>query len=185
MFSQQVAGIDVEGLWLHSLACGVAAKDALSFQQGSGGHEAFLGGVLHDIGVLLISRLVPDKTRELYSGRHTVADVLASERKCIGITHAEVGAYASEQWHFPASLVEMIRCHHHPRSARLSPRTAAAVCVGNEIAKALQLGTSISFFVSEIEPEVWGMLGITAADMPRLVTTVHNDFETACDLFAG
>ncbi|MCX8043000.1 MAG: HDOD domain-containing protein [Desulfobacterota bacterium] len=178
-------GCDIEGLWLHSLACAVAARClAARFDAGAAQH-AFLGGVLHDIGILLLSRVFPEEMHTVCGSKCTTEDLLTVERNTIGTTHPELGALAAECWHFPAALVELIRCHHRPLAARHLPCSVAAVHAGNEIVKAMNLGKALSFYVGKIDPPVWQMLNIHAADLPSLIRTIAKDFETARELFTG
>jgi len=178
-------GLDIEGLWRHSLACAVAARAVVGSPYGEEAQQAFLGGVLHDIGVLLMGRLFPEETRTLCQARQRTTELLAAERAAVGVTHPEVGAIACEHWNFPAPLVELIRWHHQPQNARRSSRCAAAVHAGNEIVKAMRLGTAVGFFVGDVGPDVWNLLGITAADLPLLVGRIGRDFENAQELFKG
>lgn len=179
------SGLDVEGLWLHSLACAVAARAVVGASHAEEAQQAFLGGVLHDIGALLMGRIFPDETAALCRARHRLPELLAAEREAVGVTHPELGALASEHWHFPATLVELIRWHHQPRAARLARRSVAAVHAGNEIVKAMGLGAAVGFYVGEIGQNVWDLLGISAGDLPPLIRRIARDFDTARDLFAG
>lgn len=178
-------GYDVEGLWLHSLACAVAAR-CLAAPLGAGAaQQAFLGGVLHDIGTLLMIRIFPEQMQAVCGSKRTAEYLLAMERDTIGTTHPEIGALAAESWHFPSSLVELIRFHHRPLAARNASCSVAAVYAGNEIVKAMNLGRAASFYVSTVDPQVWQMLNIRAADMPQLIRAIARDFETARELFTG
>ena len=182
---RQCGGLDVEGLWLHSLACAVAARVLAGARHAEDAQQAFLGGVLHDIGALLMVRMFPEETRALSAARYRPEELLAAERSALGTTHPELGAIACEHWRFPAPLVEVIRRHHQPQQARHAPRAAAAVYAGNEIAKAMGLGVAVSFYVSDIARESWDLLGIAAADLPRLVRQIAQDVDAARELFAG
>ena len=177
-------GFDREGLWLHSLGCAVAARCLLARLGDSAAQQAFLGGVLHDIGILLMSRIFPEEMQKICCTKCSNEHLLSMERTTIGITHPEIGALAADGWHFPPVLVELIKCHHSPKAAHIAPRSVEAVCAGNEIAKAMGLGTSASFYVSTVDASVWNGLGITAGDLPGLVQQIGKDFETARELFA-
>ena len=79
----------------------------------------FLGGLLHDIGVLVIyqwdAALAAAVTRQSEQ-RHQLRD--QAEREVLGFDHAEVGAALLEAWQLPQALGEMTRCHHQYQLAR-------------------------------------------------------------------
>jgi HD-like signal output (HDOD) protein len=79
------------------------------------GDEAFLAGMLHDIGILVMATKLPEvfeKTYELAErGDQERCDV---ERQACGTTHAEIGAYLLGLWGLPDSIVEAIAFHHEP-----------------------------------------------------------------------
>jgi HD-like signal output (HDOD) protein len=90
--------------------------------------EAFLYGLLHDIGKLLILKLAYDYKRR--SGT-----VVPSEEVAAAITeqHAAFGAIVLRRWGLPGSLDEPVRCHHDYRSATNEPRKAMAVYLADRL----------------------------------------------------
>lgn len=103
-------------LWEHSLAVGFAAREAsLAFGMRSS-EEAFLCGLLHDIGKLLLLR----QDAELYAPLQLISneqEMLEGEREVYGYTHAQVGALASRRWGLPQEISQAIFYHHHPSEA--------------------------------------------------------------------
>lgn len=81
--------------------------------------DAITGGLLHDIGLLVLVMNMPKKyrkTRELMRGRE-ISDWEA-EREVLGSTPAEVGAYLVDLWGLSDGVVEAVAFNHAPR---LSP----------------------------------------------------------------
>jgi putative nucleotidyltransferase with HDIG domain len=103
-----IEGFDLEQLWQHSLQTGSAAR-AIASSQGLStlkADEAFLTGVLHDVGKVVFATRVA----ELPGGAGTYEDVRAQ----MEAHHAEVGAYLLGLWGFPNSIVEAVAFHHSP-----------------------------------------------------------------------
>lgn len=101
----EIAGLNLEKLWQHSLITATGAR-ALALHEGWGiarAEEAFLAGVLHDLGKLVLA------TRSEPS-----ADIVADNSTD---DHAEAGAYLLGLWGFPDALIEAIAFHHTPSKA--------------------------------------------------------------------
>src|SRR4051812_17373015 len=107
-------------IWSHSLGVGVAAR-ALARKRGNIHPEkAFVAGLLHDLGMIILSVYRKDdfiKVLALAGDRGITYE--EAELEVIGFSHAELGAQVAEAWSFPATHCEAIRCHHDPSSATL------------------------------------------------------------------
>lgn len=80
--------------------------------------EAFVAGLLADIGKIAIDNVIDGKISLMMQlgikGGMTFEDV---ERTVLGHTHSEIGAHMAENWNLPAEIVEGIRWHHDPSGA--------------------------------------------------------------------
>jgi putative nucleotidyltransferase with HDIG domain len=75
--------------------------------------EAFVAGMLHDIGKLIIIQ-VPNYDKLISVEINTNGCSLEeAEYKCFGVSHAEVGAYLLGIWNIPDHLVEAVAFHHN------------------------------------------------------------------------
>jgi len=85
--------------------------------------QAFLAGLIHDIGRLAFA-MMPLAFQERYQRLTDAGCPLAEVEMCLaGRTHAEVGAETLTQWKFPLEIVEAVRWHHRPE--RSSPPLAS------------------------------------------------------------
>lgn len=98
--------------WEHSLDCAAVAQ-ALAETTGCVEPEnAFVAGLLHDIGLLVQAQAVPEVLHEVIAA--VPEDPLAAERQAMGLNHAQVGMKLLNQWLLPSSLCEAVRFHHSP-----------------------------------------------------------------------
>lgn len=103
--------------WQHSMAVGLIAKSMarkLGMLEISG--EAFVGGILHDIGIQLSAKYFSKEFQLVFENNNNNS-YYESEEKIIGINHQELGAYLLNKWELPTSLVNCIKYHHIPSSA--------------------------------------------------------------------
>ena len=84
--------------------------------------EAFLGGLLHDIGKSVMGLKFPDATAPWCASIYNEdADGLESELELFGFDHAMVGEALLQSWNLARSLENTVRWHHDPPTPR--PRT--------------------------------------------------------------
>jgi HD-like signal output (HDOD) protein len=77
--------------------------------------EAFIAGLLHDIGTLFLLHQYPKDYRRLLESRvKGAASILDAERKVFGTDHCEVGYLLASRWRLPEYIVTAIRDHHAP-----------------------------------------------------------------------
>jgi len=79
--------------------------------------DAYVGGILHDMGKIVFSSIHPDLLEKIQS--FTAEKELSPglfENLAGGYNHAEIGAKIAEKWNFSDSLVDAIRHHHEPQS---------------------------------------------------------------------
>lgn len=79
------------------------------------GDLAFTGGLLHDVGCILLATQLPEFFRRavedsVRSGR----PLQVVEKEMCGQTHAEVGAFLLGAWGLPYPIVEVVAYHHRP-----------------------------------------------------------------------
>lgn len=116
----EVAGFDPEQLRRHSLKSAALARALAESTDATRNlaDEAFLAGVLHDVGKLVLAMSVP--TRYCETRTMAAAEALpyyAAEQKLLQTHHGEVGAYLLGLWGFPDSLVEATLFHDVPLDA--------------------------------------------------------------------
>lgn len=116
-FAQSHLGspLDSSQLWLHSAALGVAAKLLSRRLIGNSGEDAFMAGLLHDIGLLVEAQVAPDEVAQVIPvARETTTDLVTVENQLLGTDHTAVGSVLVATWGLPASVTHAIAQHHTP-----------------------------------------------------------------------
>lgn len=107
----------IEALWDHSQAVGTLATEIASVETRDERiiRESALAGLFHDIGRLTLASQLPAPYKEVLMliRSENLSDAQA-ERRVLGTSHAEVGAYQLGLWGMPDGLVEAVAWHHNP-----------------------------------------------------------------------
>ncbi|MBU0475214.1 MAG: HDOD domain-containing protein [Bacteroidetes bacterium] len=118
-----VKGLNFMEFWKHSMLVGTAAKDIakrLGFFDLSG--DAFVGGMLHDLGIQLTARYFPKQYSKIVeSVAKDGLNFKDAEEKYLGLTHQEIGGFISRRWNLPPHLINSLMFHHNPYGAMDSP----------------------------------------------------------------
>ena len=109
-------GFDAEAFWIHSLACALCCRK-ISKRIGGSDHEAeeaFVCGMLHDIGKILLAHYLPQDYEKVmrFVADHKVT-VEEAERAVLGADHAAVGSELLRTWMIPEQITEAVAGHHH------------------------------------------------------------------------
>ncbi|TWT95853.1 HDOD domain protein [Botrimarina colliarenosi] len=127
--------LDPTRLWDHAVCVGTVSRMIAKRSDACHPEEAYLAGLLHDIGLLFINQhlgsLVPRVLALLKSG----VALPTAEHRVLGFDHAQLGAYVAWRGHFPPSLVHTIDYHHNPAACPEADATQTRiVAVANYLA---------------------------------------------------
>lgn len=121
--------------WQHSIATAYFASLIEKKLRLPHDENFYIGGLLHDIGKVLIYQFYPDKFEDMVLTQieDEVTDVEA-EKEILGVDHAEIGGVLAEKWKFDKAIINAIQYHHSLLKSRSSTLTAV-VSISNLFAK--------------------------------------------------
>ncbi len=116
-------------LWLHSLQVATAARSiAELMDEDVDGGEAYLAGLLHDLGRFVFLQQSPEKLQSRFEDVWCGGgDTLAAETRVFGVDHAELGGQVALAWELPERLRTTLDIHHQEDLSRLDRSTQALV----------------------------------------------------------
>jgi putative nucleotidyltransferase with HDIG domain len=125
-----LAGFSIDELWGHSQSTANLAQAIARMEDADQKivDEAFVGGLLHDIGKLVLAANFPEEYKRVReTGRTGARSFLGAEENAFGANHADIGGYLLGLWGLPVPVVEAIALHHTPMQCTykaFSPLTA-------------------------------------------------------------
>lgn len=166
-----------ETFWERSLASAVATKLILEHVKGADTEEAFISGLLQNLGELVLARTYSedyDKVLELVSGEKV--DPLVAEESIFSMTHPAIGAAVAKKWGFPEVLYAPIQFHHAPLEYQGKNKSLESTI------KAVYLSDILVNILKSDQPEVFHkkfrkessrLLSLTAQDIERILEEIH------------
>jgi signal transduction histidine kinase/HD-like signal output (HDOD) protein len=114
--ASQNALFNMKTFWWHSLRCAILARLLSKSARLNDPDEAFLSGMLHDIGKVVLWVNFPKQYAELLTAYQDRPDLVIAGETQMGATHAEVGAWLLERWSFQSFIADAVLYHHYPLS---------------------------------------------------------------------
>lgn len=105
------SGIDLRGFWKHSLTVAVMAREIAKATDYAQPEEAYLAGLLHDVGRLALLSAAPNEYVHNFLMQDT-ADLCAVEQRFLQISHAEAGAWLIGRWNLDSFMSDSVLYHH-------------------------------------------------------------------------
>ncbi len=110
-------GLKERLLWEHSIGCAFACRLLVSTKHPALTEEAFLAGLMHDIGKLVLNLQLPEQFEEIVQIVYNEnREFHETETEILGFDHARVGAMLVNKWKLSPLLEEVIGMHHQSES---------------------------------------------------------------------
>ena len=181
-------------IWGNSVATALTTKH-LSMYTNIPEGEAFLCGLLHDVGkLIMLQRSTPKYEKLMQVFLNSSRGSVVLEEEGFDLTHIELGKWLAEKWSFPESVRRAITFHHHrwpDNPNELGKKTSPAMLVkcADTIAHANRLGHNSSHraFGTKCQIEktaILNQLQISESDLENIEKTVSRLFESEISLYS-
>ncbi len=187
LFSKQdkTFGFSRVGFWLHSIACGLLARQVAVQARLEDTGKALMVGLLHDIGKIILDDFLSEEFQAAVQSAATKRQFLFdAEMEMLERTHVMVGQAVVEKWRFPPMVREIIHDHHqHEKYLSQNPTKptlAGAIYLSNHIAKAILVGEAGDFLVPDIPETLWRSYGFDGLLDADFLETFYQQIELYC-----
>lgn len=169
-------------LWRHSLGVAITAH-LLGTKAGmKNPEEAFVGGLLHDIGKVVLYVKWPDVGQQITAAAQPLSrPLMDQEKELFDVTHADVGGWLATAWHLPTSLREPILHHHNPAAAQEAQLPTAIVHVADVLVKSLACGNPGDDLVPPLSRQAWDLVGLDGQSLAQCLAQATDEFQTIDD----
>ncbi len=180
--------LNINGLWKHSLSVAMTMDTLGRYMPNDRrppDDEIYLGGLLHDIGFMVLDYLDPQLSDKFHArlaaeAERTIDEV---EAEMLELDHSELGAELARHWGLPEHIIVMLRYHHSPhdeRAASGQPLVAMASLAG-KLLPTFGIDESVQV---DIAPEEWQVLGIDPAKADEIKTKIQEHLRKTAEINA-
>jgi len=171
-------------LWIHSMATGAGSKLICDQLKLGLPDEAFLAGLIHDIGIMVEMQSMRDKLVKVFDemkfdadGTPT-SDMRQLELKMMGADHCGFGGALCEMWKFPKSFVQVAGHHHDPTQLPGGSRMLTSVVyVADRLAAELGYGFRGDVQNAAIDPHVCEELSMSIPQLQLIKLSLPQVFQ--------
>jgi len=172
-----------QDLWAHSIAVAATVRLVADRAKVKMPDEAFLGGLIHDIGIMVEMQSMRPKLLEVLERTEAGVNFIEAEEHVIGANHQDFGAALCEKWKFPHSFVCVTGYHHRPTELSSENRTLTAVVhVADVLAARNQIGFSTVAPGAAIDPKILAQLRLSDDDVNEIGQQVPEAYEVTDQL---
>jgi len=185
MFKQKTCCDDFSGkdLWTHSVAVGAANKLITSAIGLGLPDEAFLAGLIHDLGLVAIMQCYNESIPKLVANTKAGVPYRKVEKEMIGADHQEIGMALTTRWKFPRSFQFVTGYHHNPTELAMENRLLAVVTHISDIICARKgLGIKITVEVEEIPQELLDEISLSHEQLEEVVDLLEDELQVVREI---
>lgn len=166
------AQTDLAAFWCHALLTALLASQLAKQFDYPRIEEAYLAGLLHDLGRLALLQAMPEVYGPLFEAGLDEKLLVLQERERFGLDHAEAGGWLAERWQLEPLFCDSLRYHHES-----SARFAGAHPLVRIVALAERLG-SVDWAAEEAA--TWGL---EAAQAETILDRARKNLKEIADQF--
>ena len=177
-------GFDIKDFWIHSISVAVTSKYLATRVGCPSVDVAFTGGLLHDIGRIILYQFFPDLFRQVWNAlKEQDISFYEAEQKEIHITHAQIGAHLARKWQLPDDLVDVICYHHEVKKSQLNGNVVMIVHLADLIVHGFMTDLKSGFDASLSTTDAQWIIENQINPVSEWFSDLEDVIQEACQIF--
>lgn len=137
ILSQKKVGVSFDHLafWRHCLAVGIGARALMRHVNLNQAEEAYVTGLMHDIGVLTMDRFAnPELMNAVRFAQQKRIPLHEAEQMINKFTHCDIGGFLADKWKLTKMMTNAIKYHEDPSQDTETPESTSVIAAANYLA---------------------------------------------------
>ncbi len=175
-------GFDRVDFWYHCLASGIIAEKLAAHSEQLSSEEAFLAGLLHDFGIIVMDEFFPSIFSKVYTdATQKSMRFIDAEEQYLRVTHDQVMADVFDKWKFPEKILQGVTEKYDAPSLSeeeaKSPGNLMKVCVyvSDLLAKSSCIGAECDQIITETPNHLLSAIRRKNGIPPQFLDDVYNE----------
>jgi HD-like signal output (HDOD) protein len=180
----EVPGVDLRQFWLDASVTAAAARQisTLSSMTRDATEAAYLAGLLHASGHLILCLAFPDEAVNAFESRRSSrilrgADLAAAELQAFGMVYPAVGAAWVEKMGFPQAVEHAIAHHLDPHGASAGA-LASVIHLASQVAASVGIGDSVDEAFAKIDVALLESAAVDPQALEQDLQSTYGDLLT-------
>ncbi len=184
LFKKGCEGFDAKAFWRYCIGAAVASQTVAKHVEFPHGEDAFMGGLLHDVGLVIMSQYVTDDFAKVLEKRDQLdCLLLEAEEHALDYDHTQLGGKLMERWNLPPHLVEIVRHYPDPARADADNMLVSIVHLGAIFTRALCFGNAGDNRLFAIDEHAWKQSGLTEPKLAEVLDDIGGEMNRAGEFF--
>jgi len=185
MYKGEEMYFDRKEFWKHAIGTASTSRVIARTIGYPESEEAFVAGILHDVGKLILDQFLNKQFREVVRRAHAEKVSMEKiEKEIIGFSHYTIGSYIIDRWNFPEHLSKTVLFINNPMLSgddEITVRLVSIVHIGNIISRALNIGHSGDAIMPRLNRKSWDLLGLKTNQLEEIMENTLKEFKNASD----
>ncbi|MDD3554226.1 MAG: HDOD domain-containing protein [Deltaproteobacteria bacterium] len=181
IYDRRITTYDMEegAFFYHSVTCARISEAIAKVTGCTEPETAYLAGLLHDIGKIVIERYGMDMFTQVTSRVLLKNEsFVQAEKDVFGLDHAAIGQYIAHNWQLPAELEEAIAFHHEPENMNTISPLPCIIHVADHICNIAGIGLSNDSMTNGLSQSAITALDLDERAIEDILATVPRIIHT-------
>jgi HD-like signal output (HDOD) protein len=163
-------GFTATDLWMHSNLVASVARKIATFVSRRLADSAYVAGLLHDMGLLVLcQQFGPQQSKLIADARTSDVPLTRAEVETYGFDHADLGVLIMSKWQLPETTCAAVAMHHDPLGApEESRQLAAIIALADTMACASDAGLNVTARLTQITPDLLAAAGVDESQIDEI-----------------
>lgn len=174
-YESRYKDFDRAALWRHALGTAVAAKQIQEELSVNIATDISSCGLLCNIGRIIMDQWFPEEFARVWTvAKEKHVHLIDAEYEVLGVSHADIGFWAAEAWHFDGTVAHVIRTHHGPGELKASD----IVNLAYVITHAQRIGSPGDSVLNHLLPGSFERLGLNPERLDQLLRRLNRAYSS-------